>query len=483
MGNGQSLQVSKPRQPIIINIISDYANLKNMKCKSIKDKPKKLARFLDEPIPTYDKSKPIVKNKHTSVMATAVLLEPIHQYPSIGINRNLLVARCGNFMDEASCLSFASSLKTIITNRTAKGASLFMNFGNDTLLTCRFLKILITNDDRFYLIPLQDTTSRTGKNEEWVEESFTRDFIMGEIGRVGPNSSVFSNILLMIKRQKQLINPNGSFIFCVEFKLNTLHGIVFNDSFHQDDDLFRDSDVTADYLSITNTSQSRKYGYSTEIRAINDNESYVMITRPGDTTLITNKLVQHRVPKINPINVARYVEPDKNGFFDDHVFHKSNLAVIDQKTLETNSTINEINESLKDNEPRHIIRMLISELQRQRDLTGLPEITDLVTSLTFISPIVKYEGTVFDRNPDAEDIKTMVKLLKDFSIGGKSKKKRRKRKGKIGTKKKLVRKNYSSGQRGGSGDLSDLKYLNEYFAIYADPETACLIENNIEVII
>ena len=480
MGNSQSLPVSKPRQEISIQMTSNYS--KNMVCKAKKSKPKISSLTSPMSEKSSRKKKDMATDMVTDMVTDmasdiSILLTSIHQYPRIGINRNLLVARCGNFLDEAATSQFSASLKSMITNRTAKGSSLFTSFGNATLLTCRFLKILVTNDDRFYLMPLQDTTSRTGKNEEWVEETFTRHFIMSEIETVGPNSSVFLNILSMIKRQKQLINPNRSFIFCVEFKLNTLHGIIFNDSFHQDDDLFRDIDVTADYLSITNTSQSRKYGYSTEIRAINDNESYVMITRPGDTTLITNKLVQHRVPKIKPINAARYVEPDKNGFFDDFVFHKSNLAGIDQETLETDPTINQINESLSDNEPRHIIRILISELQRERDLTGLTDITDLVPLSIYISPIVKYEGTVFDRNPDAEDNKKMVKLLKDFSIGGKSKKKRMKKKGKgkKRTKKRII--------RGGANNLNNLNYLNEYFAIYSDPETACLIENNIEVII
>jgi hypothetical protein len=404
----------------------------------------------------------------------SIVLERIHQYPRIGINRKLLVARFGNFVDKTASLDFATSLKSMIIN-TQKGASLFQSFGDKTVLTCRFLKILVTNDDRFYLMPLRFTIGRL--SEEWIEDAFTRDFIIGEINRV----NVFSNILSIIKQQKQLINPNGSFIFCLEFKFNTLQGIVFNDRFHQDADQFGDSDVNVDYLSIINTSQAREYGFSTEIRAIDDNKSYIMLTGLGDGTLIANHLVQHRVPKIRPINAARYIEPDDNGSFS--VFHQSNLASIDQETLETHSTINKINQSLADKEPRHIIRILITELRREFDLTRLTEITDLVPLVIYISPIVSYEGTVFDRNVDANDTKSMVNLLKDFSVGGKSKKKRRKRKRKNITKKKIVRKNYSSRQRGGTGELANLKNLKEDFAIYTDPELACLIENNVEVIL
>jgi hypothetical protein len=472
MGNSQSLPVSKPRQEIIIQMTLTYSE--NMVCKAKKDKTKKIANLLAGPIPNKSLRKEKEKEKYMAEDNISILLKRIQQYPRIGINRKLLVARFGNFVDKDASLDFASSLKSMIIN-TQKGASLYRSFGDNTVLTCRFLKILVTNDDRFYLMPLRFTDGRLF--EEWVEDAFTRDFIMGEINRV----NVFSNILSIIKRQKQLINPNGSFIFCVEFKLNTLQGIVFNDRFHQDADQFGDSDVNVDYLSIINTSQSREYGYSTEIRAIDGNESYVMLTGVGDGTLIANKLVQHRVPKIRPINAARYIEPDDNGSFS--VFHQSNLASIDQETLETDSTINKINQSLADKEPRHIIRILITELRREFDLTRLTEITDLLPLVIYISPIVSYEGTVFDRNVDANDTKSMVNLLKDFSVGGKSKKKRRKRKRKNITKRKIVRKNYSSRQRGGTGELANLKNLNEYFAIYTDPETACLVENNVEVII
>ena len=471
-----------PRQEIIINITSSYPtnSMEIMKC-AIKNNSK--SKKASGSATMYGESKKTVvkKNKTSNIVdPLSTLLKPIHEYPKIGINGKLLVARCGNFSDETSSLSFASSLRSMILS-TPKGSSLFRGFKNNTVLTCRFLKILVTNDNRFYLMPLQYRS--TFKPEEWIEDTFTRDRIIGEIGSVGPNLSVFSNILSMIKRQKQLINPNGSFIFCVEFKLNTLLGIVFNDRFHQDDDLFGDR-MRADYLSITNTSQSQPYGYSTEIRTINDDKSYTMLTRPGDTTIIANRLLQHRVPKINPINATRYVTPDENG--SSFVYHQSNLASINQETLQQQETINQINQSLSDNEPRHIIRVLITELipeiDAPVDLTRLVEITDLVPLHIYVSPITNYEGTS-DRNPDnSEDIKVMINLLKDHSIGGKSKKKRRKRKRQT-KKKRVVRKNYSSRQRGGAGDLSDLKYLNEYFAIYADPETACLIENNIEVII
>jgi hypothetical protein len=462
MGNSQSLPVSKPRQDIIINITSSYY-LKNMVCKAKKSKPKKSHDLLAGLYGETKKS--IVENKDTTNIS--ILMEPIHQYPRIGINRKLLVARFGNFVDKNASLDFASSLKSMIIN-TQKGASLYKSFGDNTVLTCRFLKILVTNDDRFYLMPLRFTDGRLF--EEWVEDAFTRDFITGEINRV----NVFSNILSIIKRQKQLINPNGSFIFCVEFKLNTLQGIVFNDRFHQDADQFGDSNVNVNYLSIINTSQVREYGYSTEIRALDGNESYVMLTGPGDGTLIANHLVQHRVPKIRPINAARYIEPDENG--SSFVFHQSNLASIDPKTLETDSTINKINQSLSDKEPRHIIRILITELNREFDLTRLTEITDLVPLVIYISPIISYEGTVFDRAPDNQDTKSMVKLLKGFSVGGKSKKKRNiKKKRKNITKKRRI--------RGGAGQLNKLDNINEYFAIYTDPELACLIENNVEVIL
>lgn len=471
MGNSQSLSVSKPRQEIKIQMTTTY--LKNMVCKAKKGKSKKSAGLLtgliyDEPKKSSRKEKYKDKDKDMTPEDVSILLDPIHQYPRIGINRKLLVARFGNFVDKDASLDFASSLKSMIIN-TQKGASLYKSYGDNTVLTCRFLKILVTNDDHFYLMPLRFTNGRLF--EEWVEDAFTRDFIIGEINRV----NVFSNILSIIKRQKQLINPNGSFIFCVEFKLNTLQGIVFNDRFHQDADQFGDSDVNVDYLSIINTSQAREYGFSTEIRAIDDNESYVMLTGLGDGTLIANHLVQHRVPKIRPINAARYIEPDENG--SSFVFHQSNLASIDQETLETDSTINKINQSLSDKEPRHIIRILITELRREFDLTRLTEITDLVPSVIYISPIVSYEGTVFDRAPDNQDTKSMVKLLKDFSVGGKSKKKRNiKRKRKNITKKRIFK-------RGGAGQLNKLDNINEYFAIYADPAFSCLIENNIEVIL
>jgi hypothetical protein len=311
-------------------------------------------------------------------------------------------------------------------------------------------------------MPLQYET--TDKREEWIEDTFTHEFIVDEIRRAGPKSSVFSNILSMIQRQKRLINPNDSlsFIFCVEFKLNTLSGVVYNDTFHQDEDLF--DDINADYLSITNTSQTQAHGYSTEIRAINDDKSYVMLTEPGDTTIIANRLLQHRVPKINPINAARYITPDENG--TSFVYHQSKLASFDEETLQQHEPINKINQSLSDNEPRHIIRVLIQkidgDIHEKYNLTTFVAITDLVPLDIYVSPIINYEGTVLGRDPEGREIKDMVDLLKDHSIGGKSKKKRRKRKRQT-KKKRVVRKNYSSIQRGGAGDLSDLKYLNDYF--------------------
>lgn len=484
MGSSQSLPVREEiTVNIIVNIRSDYPTIsyESMNCKE-KSESKKDTASLSKIYGETKKS--VVKKKNTSdITDLSMLMISIHKYPRIAINRNLLVARCSNFVDKTSSSQFATSLKSMIIS-TQKGAGLFNAFGDRTVLTCRFLKILVTNDGRFYLMPLRFST--TSKSEEWVEDAFTRDFIVDEIRRVGPNSSIFTNILSMIKRQKQLINPHESlsFIFCVEFKLNTIRGIVANDRFHQDDDLFGDFQIRADYLSITNTSQTQAYGYSTEIRAMNDDKSYVMLTNPGDTTIIANKLVQHRVPKINPINAARYVTPDENG--SSFVYHQSNLAGINSETLQKDVSINQINQSLSDNEPRHIIRIIITEIQgnvdERFDLTRLIGITDLVPSDIFISPIINYEGTVLGRDPHGEEIKKMVTYLGDHSIGGKSKKKRRKRK-KLTKRKRVVRKNYSSRQRGGAGDLSDLKYLNEYFAIYADPETACLIESNIEVII
>lgn len=452
-------EVVIPRQEVQVEITDTYK-----KCKKTPDKKtKRNERFDTSLIPVA-----------TNPEKKGIMLR-IRQNPIIKINYNLLVAKDTIFEDNDVARQFSSSLISIIMEtRTAQHIWKAYNY---PMAACRFVKVLVTNDDRYYLMPSVAPSPEEPAN--WAENLFA-----GILD--GDKSVVLSYILSMIKRHKQLINKNEDFIFCLDTLFNKQD--MVHDTFHQDADQFGDyQGGNPIYISTTNISQESEFKLSTQIRIIRSEQLYTLASRLGEFTLLNNKLLQHRTPpKIKSrgltITKDRYEVADIMGTGRIPSYNMSSLSNLNPDTLENHPVIAKINDDLNSPHRRNLIRTLVKN-GNGIDITGLPDITHLVPSDIFISPIIYYKGTVLGRDPDDKDIKKIFseELIK-HSIGGKSKKKRRKRK-KLTKRKRVVRKNYSSRQRGGAGDLSDLKYLNEYFAIYADPETACLIESNIEVII
>ena len=415
-------------KPILSSINNEYNDVYN------KDKDKKINRQLS----LYGES---AKSKPKKSMLT------IQQNPQITINNTLLVAKCSNFSNIA-CNSFANDLKAFILS-TEVGQDISKQsrqFG-----VCRFLQIYVTNDDKFYLMPL--TSDRSEDGSQWIEESFTQE------------NRLLPKLLSMIKRQKQLINVNGEFIFYVEFFLNRrIVGRI--DRFHVDIDIFGETKpFEPTYISVTNISQNG-YGLSTEIKSDNDsdNKSYTFLTNKCETVILHNNFLKHRSPALHQINESKY----NNIHYGDHVMHQSDLTVFNTPI------INELNENILKGDPRDLIRMLIKPIDEpiNTTTTNLQEITHLVPVLIFKSPIVNYKFVVFDRIINNSDIMSALTTLKKYSIGGgKSKKKKYKKTKQKSKRSKSYRKSYK--QRG--GNVQD-------FAFYAeDLETSNLIENNVQI--
>jgi len=365
----------------------------------------------------------------------------IEKNPQITINNKLLVAKCSNFSSTDECDDFANDLKSIImSTNVGKQIQQYSNaFG-----VCRFFKIYVTNDDKFYLMPLTFVRSEDGS--QWIEASFTQE------------NRLLPKLLSMIKRQKQLINVNGEFIFYIEFFLNRrIVGRI--DRFHVDVDIFG-STFTPTYISVTNISQNG-YGLSTEIKSNNesDNKSYTFLTNKCETVILGNNFLKHRSPALHQINESKY----DRIHYNDTVMHQSDLTIFNTPI------INELNANiLQSYDPRDLIRMLIQPVEPTNlpDTTNLQEITHLVLD-TYISPIVNYKFIVFDRGINDNDIMNALISLKKYSIGGKSKKKTKQK----SKRSKSYRKSYK--QRG--GNIQD-------FAFYAEnQDTSKLIENNVEI--
>ena len=407
-------------KPILVSINDGYKG----------DKLSKKSNRLFSLLP-YVPYKPKQTNKKTTQM-----LE-IEKNPQITINNTLLVAKCSNFANIDKCDDFATELKTFILS-TDNGQKI-KNYSN-AFGVCRFLKIYVTNDDKFYLMPLTSDSSEDGS--QWIEESFTH------------KNRLLPKLLSMIKRQKQLINVNGEFIFYIEFFLNRrIVGKI--DRFHVDIDIFGRT-FTPTYISVTNISQNG-YGLSTEIKSNkeSDNKSYTFLTNKCETVILGNNFLKHRSPALHQINESKY-----NIHYDDDVMHQSDLTIFNTPI------INELNQNILKWDPRDLIRMLIKPVDEPID--GLQEITHLVPVLIFKSPIVNYKFVVFDRGINDNDIMNALTTLKKYSIGGKSKKKRYKK-----TNQKSKRSKSYCKQRG--GNVQD-------FAFYAeDLETSNLIENNVQI--
>jgi hypothetical protein len=447
-----------PREEVKVIITDTY-----QECK--KPQKKQKMKLLGEPYQVA--IKPPLKGMN-------LIMLRIRQNPIIKMNSNLLVAKASVFDNNDISRHFANSLSSMImeTNRVQQMIRDFRGFPE---ASCRFLKVLVTNDNRYYFMP--PVAPNPAERGNWAENLF--EGILNE-----DKSLIFSYLLSIIKRHKQLININEDFIFCLDiilYKRGTTHDI-----FHRDDDQFGDYQGGRPvYVSTTNISQESEFNLSTQIRVEMDDNLYTLASRLGEFTLFNNNMLQHRTPpEINTrgpiITKAKYDVADVIGTGRIPSYNRSILSKLDQVILEKDPNIVKINDSLSSGDRRNLIRILVKN-GNDINVTDLREITDLVPLDIFISPSVNYFVSVSNRNIDNQDIKTIfsTELIK-HSIGGKSKKKRRKRKN---ITKKRIRKNYSSRQRGGAGELTNLKYLNEYFAIYTDPETACLIENNIEVIL
>jgi hypothetical protein len=376
------------------------------------------------------------------------LILQIQQNTRIEMNRRLIVAKYSNFAEESSCRGFALSLKNMIMDDTQIGRSIIKNIVVNPNAICRFLKIFVTDADQYFVMPLQ---SYQLNDSSWVEESFTREVFSEHLS---PNlQRVLPELLSMVKRQKQLINTTGSLVIDIEFVLNRRGSKGDKDAFHEDVDVFDNGSDNPEYISVTNTSQ-QGYGFSTEIKHEDDNKSYTLLAGPCQTIVLWNNgaNIVHRSPSLQLINKGRYVHPDVLN--DEETYHQSSLSNDDF----TSKVVTYLNsDMLLRYEPRNIIRMLISPPDQTlpRDMV---DVTHLIPTTIYVSPIINYVMTVFDRGIDEEDIKDGLSYLKDYSIGGKSKK-RSKTRSKTRSKKRSKKRVQ---QRGGG--------VPEYFAIYAGDE-------------
>ena len=409
--------------PVLYSTSDDYTVIK-------KSKPKKQIDVA--PYPTNVNSP---KSKKKTMPSLG-----IEKNAQITINNELLVAKFSIFQPQ-ECIDFADKLKDMIMS-TEVGK--VISTGSIPVGHCRFLKIYVTNDNHFYLMPL--TFSHSVNSIQWTEGSFTIDNIL------------LPQLLSMIKRQKQLINVNGGFMFYLEFYIRRK---IYSgsDVFHTDIDN-SGRRFTPTYVSVTNISQTG-YGLSTEIKSNNnDNRSYTFVTQRCETVILHNDLLKHRTPASNEINESRYNQQ--------HSVIEHQTGLTDFNT----PVINELNTNIREKrDPRHIIRMLIEEGQNDIDLTNSHDITHLVPELIFKSPIVNYKFVV-DRRLDPNDVMHALTTLKPHSIGGKSKKKQKKQKIK---RSKSYRKSYRKSYKQRGGNIAD-------FAFYAEnPETLNLMENTVEI--
>ena len=466
-----------PREEVTVTVNSTYPTVEKKKKKKELGKKERI-----------DSTKPYIPAS-PSVEETMI---KISQNPEIRLNDLLIAAKATVFENRDLSKKFGNLLRNMII-MSETGKQIQRNFRSIESV-CRFLKVLVTSDNRYYLMSAE---APNPTNNNWVENLF-EGVRNGLNGLDQDKQFIFSYILSMIKRHKELINKNEHHIFCAEIGFGKISdaGIPNRSAIHQDRDQFGDEqggDIV--YASTTNLSQDSKFKFSTEIMVVGGNESYTLASRLGEFMLFHNLMLRHRTPEINSMAPSRCtINPNRYSSRDDDrdgvpIYKKSGLARVDTTVLRDDPIIKKINEDLKSRDRRDILRIVV-KIPDNRILAniGMIDITNLVPLDIFQSNMVTYEGIVSTRNPDDKDSQKIMKNLTGHSIGGKSKKKRIKKKGKRITKKRILRKNYSFKKygyekRGGGNNLSGLKFLNEYFAIYADPESACLIENNVEVIL
>lgn len=392
------------------------------------------------------------KQAKPTIMPTMMRIE---KHLRIEMNRTLIIAKCSNFSEESACHDFAISLKNMIMDGTTIGRDINENFGDRSIAVCRFLKIFVTDDERFYLMPLQHRIPFDNNRSVWVEDSFTYDRMISN-----PNfQRILTELLTMVKRHKRLINKPGNLVINLEFFLNRRREKGNKDAFHVDVDVFGGSS-NPEYISVTNTSQ-RGYGLSTEIKHADDNKSYTLLAGPCQTIILRNtgSNIVHRSPSLQLINRERYDNPDVLNRVE--TFHQTSLT--DEEL--TSKVVTDLNKDMSSRyEPRNIIRMLISEQTSMDNMTNMMEVTHLIPVFIYVSPVVNYVITVFDRNVDGEDEKEALSHLKGYSIGGKTKKKKNlssKKHIKLRGKKRGKRYTKKRAQRGGAKPTDFAVYAND----------------------
>ena len=432
-----SALVVMPPMQMSANITSDYALV-------LQPKSKKNNTSLN----LYNDSK------------TKKTIMTIQKHPRIEINGKLIVAKCSNFLDYRACRDFAGLLKSMIMNNTEKGKKMEISFGDNAYGICRFLKILVTDNDQYFLMPL--LFKHLPNSSDWVEDSFTHLFMSDPTFQ-----SVLIEILSMVKRQKLLINKTGGSIFNIEFVLNRRVNIGDKDAFHTDEDRFGGLG-NPEYISVTNISQ-KGYGLTAEIKHERDNKSYSLLASPCDTIVLLNNgaNIVHRTPTLQLINQDRYNNPDERRGVA--TFHQSSLT---EKELNSD-VIMKLNKGIEyRRDPRDLIAMFITDPTVEDYESNMREVTGLIPKKIYISPKVNYALTAFNRSFGDQDIlEAFDSYLKPHSIGGASKKRKR---GKTRNKKRRKRHTKKRTQRGGT------KFPD--FAIYATNEqSAQLIMENVKI--
>ncbi len=448
--NQSSSALVRVRVPTHVNIVDNYP-MEKSKSNSIKP----IIRKRDASLNLYGERK---KQAKPTMMQIEKQAEPtmmqIEKHPRVEMNRKLIIAKCSNFSEESACHDFAISLKNMIMDGTTIGRDINENFGDRSIAVCRFLKIFVTDDERFYLMPLRHHIPYDNNSSVWVEDSFTYDRMISN-----PNfQRILTELLTMVKRHKRLINKPGNLVINLEFFLNRRREKGNKDAFHVDVDVFEGSS-NPEYISVTNTSQ-RGYGLSTEIKHADDNKSYTLLAGPCQTIILRNSgsNIVHRSPSLQLINRERYDEPDVLNRVE--TFHQSSLT--DEEL--TSKVVTDLNKDMSSRyEPRNIIRMLISEQTSMDNMTNMIEVTHLIPGLVYVSPVVNYVITVFDRDVDREEEKQALLHLKDYSIGGKTKKnkKRSKKHIKLHSKKRGKRYTKKRIQRGGTKPTDFAVYAND----------------------
>jgi hypothetical protein len=467
MGQGQS---HIPDAGILVRKVTQVMGFKReITSLNCKENPKSNLVKPRDLVDYYGKKKHKQKKCEKALEEVVVELRPFQQHMSISLDQKLLCAKFANFENSDFCFAFGDSLKRMILNtrqaavtiqyqkRNLKSYHLEQTEQNYLSAVCKFLQILVTPDEQCYLIPLPQVP--VGGSDDWTDSLFNDTFTKNDAEK----KNILTQIVLMVLRQKRLINTEQSLMFNVDFYINRKARSV-NAGWH------RDFKGNPEYTSVTLI--SRNPALSTEIKMNNSKDSFTFLNNPGTTVMIDNHNLEHRTPDSRIVeHIANNINVDRTG-----IRHQTMLTEEDLM----NPDIVRLNEATRTSyEARDLLRICAEEVHLGEDAINYKdEISEQLMirgSDIYTSNMTKYSFSVVEGETQSEHYENaLLGSLPPHSIGGKSKnKKRNKTRNKKRNKTRNKTRNKKRAQRGGG--------IPENFAIYADYNAVEFVKNNFTV--